>query len=279
MTGSTWRGGDTGASVYCFGTLGGEWPDGTAFDGIRFIDRFELQGGLITRQDVWNDMAEVARHEPRSTRSPWPCWPAGWSRSPTRWTRRCSAPPSTRSSPRRTTPARALRRGDRRHAGAGQIRPADLRRRHGLCRQGGDRQGGRATAIWPMATSTSSTTPISAARTCPTCGWCGPISATASVFCYLASVGHWHDVGGAVPGNYNPAATECFQEAFVLPPVKLARAGELQQDIVDILLRNTRLPQSAMGDLNGQIERAGSGREAAGRAAGRIRRRDGRSGA
>lgn len=73
------------------------------------------------------------------------------------------------------------------------------------------------------------------------------------LFCYLASVGHWHDVGGAVPGNYNPAATDVFQEAFVLPPVKLARAGAVNQDIIDILLRNTRLPQSAMGDLNGQM--------------------------
>ena len=73
------------------------------------------------------------------------------------------------------------------------------------------------------------------------------------LFCYLASVGHWHDVGGAVPGNYNPSATEAFQEAFVLPPVKLIRSGETQQDIIDILLRNTRLPHSAMGDLNGQL--------------------------
>lgn len=73
------------------------------------------------------------------------------------------------------------------------------------------------------------------------------------LFCYLASVGHWHDVGGAVPGNYNPAATEAFQEAFILPPVRIARKGVLQQDIIDILMRNTRLPQSAMGDLNGQL--------------------------
>jgi N-methylhydantoinase B len=74
-----------------------------------------------------------------------------------------------------------------------------------------------------------------------------------ALFCYLASVGHWHDVGGAVPGNYNPAATDAWQEAFVLPPVRLARAGVLQTDIVDILMRNTRLPQSAQGDLNGQL--------------------------
>ncbi|MEM9763241.1 MAG: hydantoinase B/oxoprolinase family protein [Pseudomonadota bacterium] len=73
------------------------------------------------------------------------------------------------------------------------------------------------------------------------------------LFCYLASVGHWHDLGGGVPGNYNPGATDAFQEAVVLPPVRLMRDGALQQDIVDILMRNTRLPQSAMGDLNGQL--------------------------
>jgi N-methylhydantoinase B len=73
------------------------------------------------------------------------------------------------------------------------------------------------------------------------------------LFCWLASVGHWHDMGGAVPGNYNPAATDAFAEAFVLPPVRLARAGTINQDIIDILLRNTRLPQSAQGDLNGQL--------------------------
>lgn len=73
------------------------------------------------------------------------------------------------------------------------------------------------------------------------------------LFCYLASVGHWHDVGGAVPGNYNPAATDAFQEAFVLPPVRIVRKGDVQQDVIDILMRNTRLPQSAQGDLNGQL--------------------------
>lgn len=47
------------ALVYCRGTLSGEWPDGTAFEGIRFIDRFEIVDGTITRQDVWNDIAEA----------------------------------------------------------------------------------------------------------------------------------------------------------------------------------------------------------------------------
>ncbi len=50
-----------GRVVYCRGTLFGEWPDGTAFEGIRFIDRFEVENGKITRQDVWNDMGEVRK--------------------------------------------------------------------------------------------------------------------------------------------------------------------------------------------------------------------------
>ncbi|NRG17554.1 tautomerase family protein [Rhizobiales bacterium] len=55
--------GDSGSVVYCTGTLSGEWPDGTPFSGIRFIDRFELSGDLIGRQMVWNDLAESARRQ------------------------------------------------------------------------------------------------------------------------------------------------------------------------------------------------------------------------
>jgi len=80
-----------------------------------------------------------------------------------------------------------------------------------------------------------------------------PVFRDGEVFCYLASVGHWHDVGGNVPGNYNPAATECFQEGMLIPPVKLFDRGDFRQDIVDILSANSRLPLSLYGDLNGQI--------------------------
>jgi N-methylhydantoinase B len=73
------------------------------------------------------------------------------------------------------------------------------------------------------------------------------------LFCYLASAAHWHDVGGAVPGNYNPAATECWQEAVQIPPVRIIRAGVLDEDVLAILKANTRLPDSLWGDLNGQL--------------------------
>lgn len=51
--------GPDGVVVYCRGTLFGEWPDGTPFEGIRYIDRFLMRDGKIARQDVWNDLAEV----------------------------------------------------------------------------------------------------------------------------------------------------------------------------------------------------------------------------
>jgi N-methylhydantoinase B len=80
-----------------------------------------------------------------------------------------------------------------------------------------------------------------------------PFFKDGEIFCYLASVGHWHDVGGNVPGNYNPAATECYQEGMLIPPVFLYREGVLNEDIVAILQSNSRLPGSLYGDLNAQI--------------------------
>lgn len=52
--------GETGMTVYCFGTLSGEWPDGGRFEGIRFIDRFTVEDGRLLEQRVWNDL-QIAR--------------------------------------------------------------------------------------------------------------------------------------------------------------------------------------------------------------------------
>jgi ketosteroid isomerase-like protein len=46
------------AVVYVSGTLSGEDTHGTAFDGVRFIDRFTVRAGKILDQMVWNDLAE-----------------------------------------------------------------------------------------------------------------------------------------------------------------------------------------------------------------------------
>lgn len=47
-----------GAIAYCHGELHGLWDDGAPFDGVRFVDRFEIIDGRIARQWVWNDAGE-----------------------------------------------------------------------------------------------------------------------------------------------------------------------------------------------------------------------------
>ena len=80
-----------------------------------------------------------------------------------------------------------------------------------------------------------------------------PVFRNGALFCWLASAGHWLDIGGNVAGGYNPKATESFQEGVRFPPVKLISGSKLNQDIVDLLNANSRVPGSNWGDLNGQL--------------------------
>ncbi len=50
--------GDSETVVYNTGTLYGEWPDGTPFEGNRYVDCFVVRNGKIVQMDVWNDSAE-----------------------------------------------------------------------------------------------------------------------------------------------------------------------------------------------------------------------------
>src|SRR5690606_33426341 len=80
-----------------------------------------------------------------------------------------------------------------------------------------------------------------------------PVFRGGRLFCWIASVGHWLDIGGNVPGGFNARATESFQEGVRIPPVKLFSRGVINNDIVEILSANSRVPLSNYGDLNGQL--------------------------
>jgi N-methylhydantoinase B len=80
-----------------------------------------------------------------------------------------------------------------------------------------------------------------------------PVFRGGALFCWLASVGHWLDIGGNVPGGFNARATDSFQEGVRFPPVKLISAGRVNPDIIAILDANSRVPQSNHGDLIGQL--------------------------
>jgi N-methylhydantoinase B len=80
-----------------------------------------------------------------------------------------------------------------------------------------------------------------------------PVFRNGTLFCWIASAGHWLDIGGNVPGGYNPSATESFQEGVCIPVVKLLRAGVMNTDLLAILAANSRVPDSNWGDLNAQL--------------------------
>jgi len=69
---------------------------------------------------------------------------------------------------------------------------------------------------------------------------------------FVANRAHHSDVGGISPGSM-PLAREIFQEGIIIPVVKLLRRGELQRDVLDLILANVRTPEEREGDLTAQI--------------------------
>ena len=72
------------------------------------------------------------------------------------------------------------------------------------------------------------------------------------LFAWLANTGHWPDVGGMVPGGFSASATEVEQEGLRLPPVKFWKKGEMDQEILAIILSNIRIADQRIGDIKAQ---------------------------
>ena len=69
---------------------------------------------------------------------------------------------------------------------------------------------------------------------------------------FVANRAHHADIGGMTPGSL-PRSTELFQEGFIIPPLKLVRAGEVNGEVVALFCRNSRTPDERRGDLAAQI--------------------------
>lgn len=70
---------------------------------------------------------------------------------------------------------------------------------------------------------------------------------------WSAMFGHMSDNGGMVPGSIPIKAESIFQEGIRIPPTKLYKKGELQGDILDLILHNVRTPQWNRFDLNALV--------------------------
>jgi N-methylhydantoinase B len=81
-----------------------------------------------------------------------------------------------------------------------------------------------------------------------------PIFDGRELIAFGISCGHWPDVGGPVPGTFNPRATSCFAEGLRIPPTLLLRRGERVESTFALLRANVRQPLERMADLHAQLQ-------------------------
>ncbi len=70
---------------------------------------------------------------------------------------------------------------------------------------------------------------------------------------FAANKAHWTEVGGMAPGSWTTDSTEVYQEGLQLPALRLCHAGVPNQDLLDILEANVRLPRMTLGDMHAGI--------------------------
>jgi len=70
---------------------------------------------------------------------------------------------------------------------------------------------------------------------------------------FVCNIAHHADIGGMAPGSMAGGMTEIYQEGLRIPVVRLFRGGELQTDLLDLLLLNARIPDERRGDYFAQI--------------------------
>src|SRR5262245_42680478 len=80
-----------------------------------------------------------------------------------------------------------------------------------------------------------------------------PVFAEGRPVALACTMCHHQDVGGRTPGSVPTDATELFQEGLVIPPTQLFRAGALDENLLGLLRRNVRLPETFTGDLMAQV--------------------------
>jgi N-methylhydantoinase B len=79
-----------------------------------------------------------------------------------------------------------------------------------------------------------------------------PFYRDGEIFCWLSNTGHWPDTGGAVPGGFSASAISAEQEGLRLPPVKLFKAGVMDDELWQVIRSNIRVSEQRIGDVKAQ---------------------------
>ena len=80
-----------------------------------------------------------------------------------------------------------------------------------------------------------------------------PVFHGGELFGFVANVAHMSEPGAKTPGGLSGDATEVFQEGLLLPPVKIKRRGEDNEDVWKIILANHRTPKVTYGDFRAMM--------------------------
>ena len=87
----------------------------------------------------------------------------------------------------------------------------------------------------------------------PDINYAMPVFIDGEIVAFICNIAHHADIGGMVPGSMAGGMSEIYQEGLRIPVVRLFKKGEIQQDIMDIMLLNVRVPEERQGDHNAQI--------------------------
>ena len=80
------------------------------------------------------------------------------------------------------------------------------------------------------------------------------------LFGFVASRAHHADIGGMSPGSM-PMSRELYQEGVIIPPLKLAKGGVVNEEVLELFYRNVRTPWERRGDMDAQMAAARIGEQ------------------
>src|ERR1700761_2279651 len=87
-----------------------------------------------------------------------------------------------------------------------------------------------------------------------------PFHYDGELVCILGNTAHWADMGGAVPGGFGSRSVSIHEEGLRFGPTRLVEAGEIDPDMLAMVLDNIRLPDEREGDIGAQLNALEVGR-------------------